>query len=170
MISRVLSAVASVFLTSLLFAFACSSAKDSSKFAPTAAQGGMAEVEMGRLALQRAADPAVKDFGQRMVMDHSRAGAELKTIASKKNIQLPGEVTSEQKSTMDKLANLSGAEFDKQYMSEMLKDHEADAKEFQTQANEGTDADIKGFAAKVLPIIQDHLQMARDVAKKVGAN
>ena len=70
---------------------------------------------------------------------------------------------------MDKLSKLSGAEFDKEYMSEMVKDHENDAKEFQTQANEGTDPDIKAFAAKTLTIIQEHLKMARDVAKKVGA-
>ena len=152
-----------------LFGLACSSAKDSNKFAPTAAQGGMAEVEMGQLAVQRAADPAVKEFGQGMVTDHSRVGAELKTIASRKQIQLPTEVTSSQKSTMDKLSKLSDTEFDKEYMSEMVKDHENDAKEFQTQANEGTDPDIKAFAVKTLTIIQEHLQMARDTAKKVGA-
>src|SRR5436190_2322256 len=95
-----------VSILALLFVFACSSAKDSNKFAPTAAQGGMAEVEMGQLALQRAADPAVKEFGQRMVTDHSRAGAELKAIASRKQIQLPTEVTSSQKSTIDKLSKL----------------------------------------------------------------
>jgi putative membrane protein len=154
----------------LAFLSACSSAKDSAKFAPVAAQGGMAEVEMGQLAIQRAADPAVKEFGQRMVTDHSRAGAELKTIASRKQIQLPTEISSSQKSMVDKLSKLSGAEFDKEYMSGMVKDPEEDAKEFQTQSNEGNDPDIKAFAAKTLPIIQEHLQMARTVAKKVGAN
>src|SRR5947208_8088350 len=119
-----------VAIPALLFVFACSSTKDSSKFAPTAAEGGMAEVEMGQLAIQRAADPAVKEFGQRMVTDHSRAGAELKAIASRKQIELPMEVSSSQKSTMDKLSKLLGAEFDKEYMSEMVKDHENDAKEF----------------------------------------
>ncbi len=130
---------------------------------------GSSGVAMGRLAEQRAADPSVKEFGQRMITDHSRAGAELKTIAANKNIQLPADVDSSQKSTMDRLSKLSGAEFDKEYMSEMVNDHEADAKEFQTQANEGNDADIKRFAAKTLPLIQEHLQMARGIAKKVEA-
>jgi putative membrane protein len=158
-----------VCIMALALALSCSSAKDSAKFAAAAAQGGMTEVELGRLALQRAADSSVRDFGQRMVTDHTAANAELKSIATRKNIQLPTEVTSDQKSMIEKLAKLSGAEFDKEYMSDMVKDHEADVKDFQTQGNEGTDPDVKAFAAKTLPILQKHLQMARDAAKKVGA-
>ena len=142
---------------------------DSTKFSSAAAQGGLTEVELGRLAVQRGSNPAVKSFGQRMIEDHSRANDELKSIASKKSITLPTDMNSDQKATMDKLSKLSGAEFDKEYMSEMVKDHEADAKEFQTQANEGNDPDIKAFAANTLVVIQEHLQMARDIAKKVGA-
>jgi putative membrane protein len=71
---------------------------------------------------------------------------------------LPPDVNSDQKATMDKLSRLSGAEFDKEYMSDMVKDHEADAKEFENQANKGTDAEIKAFGAKTLPTIQRHLQ------------
>jgi putative membrane protein len=70
---------------------------------------------------------------------------------------------------IEKLSKLSGAEFDKEYMSDMVKDHEEDVKDFQTQGNDGTDPDIKAFASKTLPILQGHLQMARDAAKKVGA-
>jgi len=146
----------------------CSS-PDSTKFSSAAAEGGLTEVELGRLAVQRASNPAVKTFGQQMIEDHSRANNELKTIATKKNIVLPTDLNSDQKSMMEKLSKLSGAEFDKQYMSDMVKDHEADAKEFENQANKGTDADIKAFAAKTLPIIQRHLQMARDVANQVAA-
>ena len=147
----------------------CSSAKDSNKFASAAAQGGMAEVQLGQLAAQHAADPAVKEFGLRMVADHSRAGNELKSIASRKNLQLPADISSDQKSMVDKLSKLNGADFDKEYMSDMVKDHQEDADEFKTQAEGGSDADIKAFAAKTLPMIQSHLQMAQDVAKKVGA-
>ena len=161
--------VSPFFIFILALALSCSSAKDSTKFAPTAAQGGLAEVELGRLALQRAADPAVKEFGQRMVTDHTRANAELKAVAAQKNIQLPTDLSSSQKSTMDKLSKLSGAEFDREYMSDMVKDHETDVKEFETQAKEGTDTDVKDFATKTLPTLQAHLQMARNVARKVGA-
>ena len=161
--------VSPFFIFILVLALSCSSAKDSIKFAPTAAQGGLAEVELGRLAVQRAADPAVKEFGQRMVTDHSRANAELKAVAARKNIQLPTDLSSSQKSTMDKLSKLSGAEFDREYMSDMVKDHETDVKEFETQAKEGTDTEVKEFATKTLPTLQAHLQMARNVARKVGA-
>ena len=163
------SLISPVCVLALALFLACSSAKDSSKFAAAAAQGGMTEVELGRLALQRATDSSVKEFGQRMVTDHTAANAELKLIAARKNIQVPTEVSSDQKSMIDKLSKLSGAEFDKEYMSDMVKDHEEDVKDFQTQGNEGTDSDIKAFAAKTLPTLQGHLQMARDAAKKVGA-
>jgi putative membrane protein len=142
---------------------------DSTKFSSAAAQGGLTEVELGRLAVQKASNPAVKSFGQRMIEDHSRANDELKTIATKKNIALPQDLNSDQKTMKDKLSSLVGADFDKQYMSDMVKDHEADAKEFENQANKGTDADIKAFAAKTLPMIQRHLQMARDALNQVSA-
>ncbi len=160
----------SLCLLALVFTFSCSSAKDSTKFAAKAAEGGMTEVALGKLALERAANPSVKEFGQRMVVDHTAAGNELKAIAAKKNLQLPTALGSDQKSTVDKLSKLSGAEFDKEYMSDMVKDHEGVVEEFQTQAEKGNDPEIKSFAAKTLPTIQSHLQMARDVSKKVGAN
>jgi putative membrane protein len=158
-----------VFLALFGAALISCSSPESTKFSSAAAQGGLAEVELGRLAVQRGSNPAVKSFGQRMIEDHSRANDELKAIATRKNIALPPDLNSDQKAMMEKLSKLSGAEFDKQYMSDMVKDHEADAKEFENQANKGTDADIKAFAAKTLPIIQRHLQMARDVANQVAA-
>jgi putative membrane protein len=158
-----------IILASSIILSNCSSAKDSGKFASHAAQGGMSEVELGRLAVQRAADPAVREFGQRMVSDHTAAGNELKAVAAKRNIQLPNEINAEQKSLSEKLGKLSGPEFDKEYMSAMVKDHEEDVKDFQTQASDGTDPDVKTFAGKTLPTLQGHLQMARDTAKKVGA-
>jgi len=155
------------FLLVAVGALSCAN-PDSTKFSSAAALGGLTEVELGRLAVQRGSNPAVKSFGQRMIEDHSRANDELKSIASKKSITLPTDMNSDQKAMMDKLSKLSGADFDKEYMSDMVKDHEADAKEFENQANKGTDADIKAFAAKTLPMIQRHLQMARDVGNQVA--
>lgn len=166
---KIVQFVAPIFVAAPLLILACSSAKDSAKFANEAAQGGLAEVELGRLAAQKAADPAVREFGQRMVADHSKASAELKAIAVRKGMQLPNDMNSDQKSEMDKLSKLSGAEFDKEYISAMVKDHEDDVKAFETQSKEGNDADVKAFAAKTLPTLQDHLQMARNAAQKVGA-
>src|SRR5882724_6141700 len=121
---RIIGFAAPICVVAPLLIFACSSAKDSNKFATNAAQGGLAEVEMGRLATQRAGDSSVREFGARMVADHSAANTELKGIASKKGMQLPGDVNSSQKSEIDNLAKMSGAEFDKEYMSAMVKDHE----------------------------------------------
>jgi putative membrane protein len=148
--------------------FGCSTSKDSSKFAKDAAQGGLAEVELGKLAVDRASDPSVKEFAQRMIDDHSSANTQLKTVASEKSMALPADLSASQRRTKDKLSGLSGADFDKAYMKDMVNDHETDVKEFQKQANEGTDPDIKAFAAKTLPTLQSHLQQAKDVAQKVG--
>ena len=166
---KIFSFMAPIIFVAPLLIWACSQAKDSGTFASNAAQGGMAEVEMGRLAAQRASDPEVKAFGERMVSDHSRANGELKSVASKKGLQLPTDMNSEQKSEIDKLSKLSGAEFDKQYMSAMVDDHKKDVKEFETQSKEGNDADIKSFAARTLPTLQEHLKMAQAAAQKVGA-
>jgi putative membrane protein len=157
-----------IAITVTLVLVGCSSG-DSKKFVSDAAQGGMLEVELGRLAAEKAGSNTVRNFGMQMVADHTRANAELKSVAAHKNIEVPSDMSSSQKSTYDKLAKLSGAEFDKQYMSDMVGDHETDVKEFQTQADKGNDPDVKAFAAKTLPILQKHLQMARDVANQVGA-
>ena len=139
------------------------------EFVIKATSCGMHEVELGKLAIQRGVDPTVKEFGQRMIADHSRANNELKAVAAKKNIELPSDLNSSQKSTMEKLSKLSGAEFDKEYISDMVNDHEEDVEDFQTQANKGNDPEIKAFAAKALPTLQGHLQKARELAKKIGA-
>jgi len=166
---RVVNFVTPVGILVLALAFTGSSDKDSARFAANAAQGGMTEVELGKLAIQRGTDPAVKEFGQRMIADHNRANNELKVVAAEKNIELPSDLNSSEKSTMEKLSKLSGAEFDKEYISDMVNDHEEDLEDFQTQANKGNDPEIKAFAAKALPTLQGHLQKARELAKKIGA-
>src|SRR5262249_14262941 len=85
-------------------------------FLTKAAQGGMSEVELGRLAATKAQNPDVKKFGQKMVDDHSKANSELKTLAATKNFSPPTEVNSEQKALMDKLSKLSGTDFDRAYV------------------------------------------------------
>ncbi|HYX27595.1 MAG TPA: DUF4142 domain-containing protein [Pyrinomonadaceae bacterium] len=166
---KALDFAAPIIVVTPLLILACSSARDSNKFATAAAQGGMAEVELGRLATQRAGDASVREFGARMVADHSRANTELKSVAAQKGIQLPNDMNSEQKSEMDKLSKMSGADFDKEYMSTMVKDHKDDVKDFETQSQNGNDPDIKAFAGKTLPTLQQHLQMAQQTAQKVGA-
>jgi putative membrane protein len=133
-----------------------------SGFMTAAAQGGMAEVEMGKLALQRASNQKVKDFGQHMIDDHTAGNENLKRVASKKGVTLPAEINARQKATMAKLSRLSGAAFDRAYMADMVADHKEDVAEFQREANEGKDTDVKGFAQETLPTLQSHLRMAEE--------
>ena len=140
---------------------------DAQGFATRAAQGGMAEVELGRLASQKAQNAEVKKFGQMMVQDHTNANTELKSLAGKKNITLPTALDAEHKAVMDKLQGLSGAEFDKAYMDAMVEDHEKTIDLFQAQADDGDDADMKAFASKTLPKLKQHLEMAESINGKL---
>ena len=138
-----------------------------SKFAKMAAMGGMDEVQLGQLAAQKASDPDVKSFGQKMVDDHSKANDQLKQIASQKGMTLPADLSTMQKHDMDKLSKLSGAAFDSAYVSMMVKDHKKDIADFQKEANSGKDSDLKGFASSTLPTLQDHLKMVQDISAKM---
>jgi putative membrane protein len=137
-------------------------------FAMKAAQGGMAEVKLGQLAAEKASDPDVKAFGQKMVDDHSKANDQLKSVASAENMTLPADVDAKDQSEYQKLSQLSGPAFDKAYMKGMVKDHETDVKEFQKEANSGKDPQLKQFASTTLPILQSHLDMAKSTEAKVG--
>jgi putative membrane protein len=134
------------------------------KFAMTAAMGGMAEVEMARLALTKATSDAVKQYAQKMIDDHTPNNAELMQIASTKGITLPTAPDAKHRAMMAKMERLSGAEFDRQYiMMAGHKDHQKMEKLFRDESMRGRDADLKAFAAKTLPVVQQHLQMARDL-------
>jgi putative membrane protein len=137
-------------------------------FAKDAAKGGLMEVTLGGIAVERAASAEVKAFGQRMVDDHSAANEKLKSIAEAKQIELPTELDGEKQQLVDKLSALSGAEFDQAYMQEMVSDHEKDVEHFRAQAEQGQDAELKTFAAQTLPTLEEHLQHARDTASAVG--
>lgn len=137
------------------------------EFVSKAGMGGMAEVQMGNLALQNASDAGVKAFAQRMVTDHSRANEELSQLATAKGVALPAELGGEHKEAFDHLSSLSGAEFDKAYMTHMVEDHEKDVAEFDKASTSATDADVKAWAGKTLPTLKEHLQQAKDTARKV---
>jgi len=138
------------------------------EFAMKAATGGRHEVELGRLAADRASNSDVKAFGDRMVKDHSQAGDELMQITSKLGITIPTEDDATFKQMHDRLSNLKGADFDKAYMSEMLEDHQKDLSEIQTYANSGNSPELKQWATKTATMVRDHLQMAETTAAKVG--
>jgi putative membrane protein len=127
--------------------------------------GGMTEVQLGKLAAEKGSTDAVKQFGQKMVDDHSKADDELKQVASQRNITLPDSLDSRHQARIDKLSKLSGTAFDRAYVKDQMKDHEQDVREFQTEAQNGSDPAVKDFASKTLPTIQEHLSMAKDLNK-----
>ena len=131
------------------------------KFVEDAAEGGMAEVQLGQLAAQKGESDQVKQFGQKMVDDHTKANDQLKQVASSTGITLPTELKSADKREMDRLSKLSGANFDREYMKHMVSDHKKDVKEFQKEAKSGKDADVKGFASQTVPTLEQHLQLAQ---------
>ena len=140
------------------------------KFVEKAASGGMAEVKLGHLAMEKGTSPAVKEFGKRMVDDHGKANDELKEIATKQNLALPTEIDSATKATYDKLTKLSGADFDKAYIDAMVKDHDKDVKEFKKETSTGgLDPELKAWAEKTLDVIEQHDHIAhqdKDAIKK----
>ena len=137
------------------------------QFMTAAAQGGMMEVKMGELAASKSQNPEIKAFGSRMVADHGKANNDLKALAAKKNITLPTDMSGGQKADYDRLSKLSGAEFDKEYVTMMVEDHEADLDAFQDQADDAKDADLKAFAAKYAPIIKSHYETIKGIKDKM---
>lgn len=138
------------------------------KFVHEAAIGGMAEVAMGKMAAEKAASPDVKQFGQRMVDDHGKANTELKTLASSKGMTLPADLDAAHKALSDRLAKLSGAAFDRAYMQEMVKDHDKDVAAFKRASGTANDADLKAWAGKTLPTLEEHQKMAKSINAKLG--
>ena len=144
-------------------------AKGTQEFVKHAAQGGTAEVALGKMAADKAADPDVKQFAQRMVDDHSKANDEITNLATSKGIQAPTNPAAKEQALMDRLGKLSGPEFDKAYMQAMVTDHDHDVSEFQKYSRSGSDPELKAWAAKTLPTLEEHQQMAKQTAAKVGA-
>jgi putative membrane protein len=133
-------------------------------FMKKAADGGMAEVELGKLAAEKGSSQEVKDFGQRMVDDHGKANEQLKQLASQKHVDLPQQPSSKHAATKAKLEKLSGQDFDKVYVAEMVKDHKQDVAEFQRESKSAHDDDLKSFASQTLPTLQDHLKQIQNLA------
>jgi putative membrane protein len=137
------------------------------EFVTKAGMGGLAEVQMGNLALQKASNADVKAFAQRMVTDHSKANAELAEFATAKGLALATELDADHKAAADHLSSLSGADFDKAYMQHMVEDHEKDVAEFDKASTSAADTDLKAWAGKTLPTLKEHLEQAKTTARKV---
>jgi putative membrane protein len=147
-----------------------SGASADATFVMNAAKGGMAEVELGKLAAEKGSSVDVRNFGQRMVDDHSKAGDELKAIAQRKNIAWPTGIDAKEKALHDRLSKLSGDAFDQAYMQAMLDGHRKVANEVRTESRTGSDPDVKAWATQTLPTVEEHLRQAEVITKPVGTS
>jgi putative membrane protein len=136
---------------------------DDRQFIGNAAMGGMHEVHMGNLGLERGQSQAVKSFSQRIVTDHSKANQKLETLANRKGVTLPGDDA--KTVTSMPIAAKNGAEFDREYARMMVEDHQKDIAAFEKEANSGSDPDVKAFAKETLPTLRAHLQAAETLPK-----
>ncbi len=137
------------------------------EFACKVSASGLAEVNLSELAARVSRNPTVRQFAQQMLADHKRANQELLQMANQRSIKLPGEMDDEHQKCFDKLKKLSGAEFDREYMEAMVKDHEKAVKAFEKESKEGKDEAMKRWAGQLTPILKHHLEMARKVCDQV---
>ncbi len=128
----------------------------------------MMEVQLGQLAEQKGQSQEVKDFGKRLVTDHTEANKELAAIAQQKGEAIPNKMESKDHKMVNKLSKLSGPDFDKQYMQAMVKDHAMDVSNFRTAGMKTKDRALHAWATKTTPVLEDHLKQARQIAEKMG--
>ena len=141
--------------------------ENNSDFLMTAASGGMMEVELGQMAQRNAASQQVKDFGSRMVTDHTKANEELKSLAASRNVTLPAMAEGKHREHMTDLGKKTGSEFDKAYMDLMVSDHSEDIDLFEKAANNSKDEAIKAFAVKTLPVLKAHHEAAKNIHQQL---
>lgn len=141
--------------------------EDDTEFAVAAADGGMFEVELGKLAEKNAVSKDVKDFGAMMAKDHSKANDELKALASQKNITLPDSLSEDKQKKYNDLAGKKGSDFDKAYVSLMVDDHKEDIREFEEASKDAKDAEVKAWAAGKLPTLNQHLETVQALKDKL---
>lgn len=137
------------------------------RFIETAAQDGMAEVELGKLAAQKAQSADVKQFAERMVQDHTKANQQLMQIAQQKGVTVPTALESKHKRTLDKLSKLAPDKFDREYMDQMEEEHKKDVKAFREASKDAKDPEVKAFATQTLPVLEEHHKMADSLHAKV---
>ena len=165
-----LTALAATSLFALTSAFAEGKMSDAdAKAMKKLAEANQAEIATGKLAVDKAKNPQVKQFGQRMVDDHTKMLDELKKLAEAKGVSLPGSPAMEDRASAIKLRTRSGDNFDKDYMSEMVKDHEKDVQETQQLASSVQDPQLKSAIQSAHSKIQEHLAMAKQIAGSQGA-
>ncbi|HEX3628031.1 MAG TPA: DUF4142 domain-containing protein [Verrucomicrobiae bacterium] len=129
------------------------------KFVQDAVAGGKTEVQLGQMAQQKAASPAVREFGAQMARDHAGLNVQLQRVLTEQGITEPGGKEKSTRST-GAMEGHSGQDFDHAYMQNMISDHKKDLAEFKKEAAEGKDPEIRAWAAQTVPTLEQHLQKA----------
>jgi putative membrane protein len=137
-------------------------------FIDEAAKGGLAEVTLGRVAAQRAVNPQVKEFGQMLADDHSKANSELLSLGMDRGLKPPTDMEGEAQGVLAQLNLAKGAEFDRVYLNAMVEDHRKDVEAFRKEAENGQDSVIKAWAGRTLPTLQHHLGMAEELQRALN--
>jgi putative membrane protein len=139
-------------------------------FVKKALQGGIAEVQLGQLTLQKSSNDQIKQFAQKMIDDHTKLGEQMKPVAQQVGVAVPTEPSKKDKQTMVKMQALSGSAYDQAYIKDMVKDHKQDLSDFQAEASNGQDPAVKDAATQGSQVISQHLQMAQQLAKDQNVN
>jgi len=137
-------------------------------FIVKAAEDAKEEVELGRLAQSKASNEAVKQFAQRMVQDHGNANKELVELAANKGVKLDDNAP-RNNAMIDRLSKLQGAEFDREYVKEMVKDHKKDVAEFRRMHSGAVDPNLKAWIDKTLPTLEDHLKTIEGIQSQIAS-
>jgi putative membrane protein len=159
-------AIATVIATALFLPAAVNAAElptADMEFVKQATSASTAEVELGKLGVEKASDQTVRQFAQRMVDDHGKANEELTKILGEKQVEIPKDLPPDSTAAKEQLSALTGADFDREFMAHMVSGHEKAVELFSTQADSGEDPDLKQFAEKTLPTVRDHLQRAQQI-------
>jgi putative membrane protein len=137
------------------------------QFVALASSGGMYEVRLGEYASQSAASDDVKKFAEHMVGDHAKVNDQLKTLATQEPLEIAKTLNDENKDALARLEKLSGVEFDRAYVAQMVLDHKKDIAAFEKEMGSGSDVSLKGFCEKTLPILKHHLEMAVELGGRL---
>jgi putative membrane protein len=162
-----------VLMLSTWFAMALSAfglSKSETAFVTEAAGGNLAEIKLGELATQKGTNPKVKDFGNRMINDHTKANNDLKPIADAGGVKWPDRPPQDAQATYDKLSKLSGDQFDRQFVTVMVKDHQKVAQLYEQTLSKASDPQLKAYIQKTLPTVRSHLQHAESIEKSPAKN
>lgn len=165
---RMLAIIAGSAMALSTSAFAQSSADK--MFVQKAAEGGLLEVQLGQLAAQKATDSDVKQFGQKMVNDHTKLNDQMKPFAAKLGVTPPTTLDAKDQAMYDRLNRLSGPAFDQAYVHAMVRDHREDLKEFTKEVDTTQDQDLKATVMQGRDVIHQHLTLIEGISKRMGGN